>query len=306
MDLVDRTSTSASHRRGRRVAALTCGLLLAGGLVAAAGPATAAVGPAVRTLDVTASDSAGGTVDTYALSSDHLTAGLVDVRLHNAGTVDHQVQLIRLHDGVTPDAYLHSLLLSGGGTALVLGDAMGGSNAIAPAGFQETWVNLPAGQYVALCFQTGPGGPPHFVKGMFASFTVAGQGNSAHPPGHVLGTISAFSFGFDMPTVIDGHGLYRFTNTAATDTHELTLIRLKDGTSAADALAWIQNPAPTGPPPFAESAGGGGAIAPGGELWVRMNLSPGDYVAVCFVPDDAAPHLPHAALGMVQGFHVAG
>jgi hypothetical protein len=186
---------------------------------------------------------------------------------------------------------------------------MGGSNSVGPGGFQETWVNLPAGTYVAMCFQDGPpnSGPPHLFKGMFTSFTVTGRGNSAHPPGYVRGTISAFSFGFHMPAVIDGHGMYRFVNTADTDTHELTLIKLTPGATAADVLAWIQNPNPSGPPPFEMSAGGVGALAPGGEAWVRMNLSPGDYVAVCFVPDDdTAGHPPHAALGMVQGFHVDG
>ncbi|HET7901217.1 MAG TPA: hypothetical protein VFL59_08505 [Candidatus Nanopelagicales bacterium] len=302
----DRTTTAAPRHRSRRVAVLASTLLLAGGIVALGGPVAAADGPAIRSLDITATDSAGGSIDSYVLSTDRVTAGLVDVRLHNTGSVDHQAQLVRLHDGVTPAQYLAALEASGGGTALVLGDATGGPNAIHAGGFQETWVTLVAGTYGVLCFQDGPGGPPHFVKGMYASFAVSGQGNSAHPPGNVVGTISAFSFGFHMPAVIDGHGLYRFTNSATADTHELTIIKLAPGATAADALAWIQNPSPAGPPPFAEADGGGGAIAPGAESWVRLDLAPGDYIAVCFVPDDEAPHAPHAALGMVQGFHVAG
>jgi hypothetical protein len=260
---------------------------------------------AVRVLDVTADNAPDGSTDSFILSSDHLTAGLVDVRLHNIGNVDHQVQFARLHDGITPDFYYDSLVNSGGGTALVFADAMGGSNSVGPGGYQETWVNLPAGTYVAMCFQDGPpgSGPPHLFKGMFTSFTVTGRGNSAHPPGYVRGTISAFTFGFDMPASIDGHGIYRFVNTADTDTHELTLLKLADGKHQADALAWLANP--VGPPPFS-SAGGNGALAPGGEAWVRLNLSPGDYLAACFVPDDEAPHLPHIELGMVHAFHVDG
>ncbi|MGB8650637.1 MAG: hypothetical protein WCD35_08235 [Mycobacteriales bacterium] len=283
------------------------GVLLSGGLAtvpAHAGSEVSDVHGTARVLDVTADNTADGSSDTYRLGTDRLRAGLVDVRLHNAGTVDHQVQLVRLHDGVTADAYRRALIASQGGAALQLGDAMGGSNAIAPGGFQETWVDLPAGSYVAMCFLDGGGGVPHFVKGMLAAFTVVGQGNSAHPPGHVLATISAFSFGFQMPAVVDGHGLYRFTNTAPSDTHELTLIKLVPGATADQAKAWIENP--SGPPPFAESAGGAGALAPGGEAWLAMNLTPGSYVAVCFVPDDEPPHAPHAALGMVQGFTVSG
>lgn len=303
MSSTERTRKSPARSRQRYVAALASGLLLAAGLVAAAGPATASV--PVRVLDVTADNSPDGSSDWFDLSSDHVTAGLVDVRLHNVGNVDHQVQFARLHDGITPEFYYNALLGSGGGTALVFADAMGGSNAVVPGGFQETWVNLPAGTYVAMCFQDGPpgSGPPHLFKGMFTSFTVSGVGNSAHPPGYVRGTISAYSFGFHMPDVIDGHGIYRFVNTATADTHELTLLKLAAGMHADDVLAWLANPA--GPPPFS-SAGGNGALAPGGQGWVRMNLSPGDYVAVCFVPDDEPPHLPHVELGMIHEFHVAG
>ena len=310
MSSTDHTQTSSARLRRRYVAALASGLLLAGGLVAAAAPATASV--PVRTLDVTAHDSGNEAPpnnrvsDWYTLSSDHLTAGLVDVRLHNAGSTDHQVQFVRLHDGITAAQYIGDLVSTQGGSALAEGDATAGSNAITPGGFQETWVNLSAGNYVALCFLDGLGKGPHFAHGMWSGFTVTGQGNSAHPPGYVRSTISAYSFGFHMPAVIDGHGIYRFTNTDGSDTHELTLIKLAEGATADYAKNWIEGKV-QGPPPFGNSAGGSGALAPGGESWVRMNLEPGDYIAVCFVPDDDNPnHPPHAALGMVQGFHVDG
>lgn len=238
MRSIGRTRTSSSHPRRRHVAALASGLLLAGGVVAAAGPATASVPAgrpaAVRVLDVVADNAPDGSSDSYILSSDHLTAGLIDVRLHNVGNVDHQVQFVRLHDHVTPDSYLAALFATQGGAALALADAMGGSNSVAPGGFQETWVNLPAGTYVAMCFQDGPpgSGPPHLFKGMYASFTVTGRGNSAHPPAYVRGTISAHSFGFDLPASIDGHGVYRFVNTAVADSHELTLLKLDSGKQA--------------------------------------------------------------------------
>src|SRR5664280_2466780 len=50
--------------------------------------------------------------------------------------------------------------------------------------------------------------------------------------------------------------------------------------------------------------GRGGAVAPHGVDWVRLNLAPGDYIAVCLVPDAEAQGAPHAALGMVRGFSV--
>lgn len=251
-------------------------------------------------LDITAQDD--GSTDHYVLSTDHLRAGLVQVRLHNTGTVAHQAQLLRLHSGVTPAAFLQAVLATQGGALLALSDAAGGATSIDPGGLQVTWQDLSAGTYVVMCFQDGGDhGAPHFALGMFTPFTVTGSGTSAHPPGHVAGAIDAFSFGFRMPAVVDGHGLYRFTNTATADTHEAAVLKLAPGKTAADVLAWVQGGL-TGPPPVTADAGGSGAVAPGGHTWVRLDLAPGDYVMVCFVPDDEPPNLPHAALGMVQGF----
>lgn len=284
------------------------GLLVA--MILAAGTTAAPAGAVDMTeggrlLDVTAHDngsSGGEQHDFYTLNTDHLKAGLVQVRLHNVGSVAHQVQLLRLHDGITLDAFQSAVAATHGGAVLQLADATGGSNAIDPGGYQATFVNLHAGNYVALCFLSDGGdGAPHFAHGMLSAFSVAGKGNSAHPPGHVLGSIEAFSFGYRMPAVVDGHGLYRFTNTDGRDTHEFTVLRLAPGKTAADFLSWLQAGA-NGPPPVAGSGGGANALAPGLHMWVQLNLAPGDYVAVCFVPDDEGDHPPHAVLGMVQGF----
>jgi len=165
-------------------------------------------------------------------------AGLVEVRLHNAGTVPHQVQLLRLHDGVTLTSFVHAVAASHGAAVPHLSDATGGSNGVGPGGNQTTFVNLREGNYIALCFLSDKGQDgPHFAHGMLAQFTVKGQGNSAHPPGHVLGELDAFSFGYRMPAVVDGQGLYRFANTAAHDTHELAILWLAPHKTAADFLA---------------------------------------------------------------------
>ncbi len=88
--------------RGRGVGLLAV-MLLAAGLTAA--PAHA-VGSSAggRLLAVTAHDngpSAAVQRDYYTLNTNQVKAGLVEVRLHNAGTVPHQVQLLRLFHGVT-------------------------------------------------------------------------------------------------------------------------------------------------------------------------------------------------------------
>ena len=292
-------------RRGRGLGLLAA-MLLAAGLTAS--PAHA-VGSSAggRLLAVTAHDngpSAAVQRDYYTLNTNQVKAGLVEVRLHNAGTVPHQVQLLRMHDGITLTSFVQAVAASHGAAVPHLSDATGGSNGVDPGGDQTTFVNLRAGTYIALCFLSDNGhGAPHFAHGMLSPFTVKGQGDSAHPPGHVFGDIDAFSFGYRMPAVVDGHGFYRFANTAAHDTHELAILRLAPQKTAADYLAWIKHGG-QGRPPIVGTGGGAGALAPGLHSWVQLNLAAGQYVAVCFVPDEEGSHPPHAALGMVQGFSV--
>jgi hypothetical protein len=44
-------------------------------------------------------------------------------------------------------------------------------------------------------------------------------------------------------------------------------------------------------------------ISGGRELWVELNLEPGDYVAICLIPD-AASGAPHALSGSIAPFTV--
>lgn len=269
-----------------------------------------------QTLTVWANNNADGTVDSYRLSTHWLHAGLVRIVLKNIGTEPHQAQLIRLHKGVSAKDYIDSLIKTHGATAVTLGDATGGANVVDPGGSQTTWSNLRAGNYVVLCFQSaGDHGAPHFALGMTATFTVSGWARWARPPGHVQGTISAYTIeppagssampimGFHMPKVIDEDGLYIFRNTAKSDTHELSLLPLAPGKTAADVVAWVRSGG-IGTPPVLGDAGGAGALKPGTMEWLRMsNLKPGQYVAVCFVPDDKTG-IPHVAMGMAQQFTV--
>ena len=102
-------------------------------------------------LDVTASNDGPQGLPRYTLSTDTLQAGLETIRLHNKGTEPHQVQLLRLHDDKT-FSDLSTVLADPKGDVFTVADATGGSNTILPGAEQETYVNLRAGHYVALCF----------------------------------------------------------------------------------------------------------------------------------------------------------
>lgn len=289
---------------------LTAAAVLAAVTVAGAATAGAAVmneshpgqAPAARThtVDVSATDYTFG-IDTHG----RVPAGLVELRLANHGAADHQALLARLHQGVTT-AQFEQALKSSGTAAFGLADFAGGAGTAAAGSSQVTVQALQGGQYVVLCLVAGPDRIPHLMKGMIAAFAIQGRLSQAQlaalrPQGHVAGSITARDMTYQLPASVNGHGLYRFTDTDASDIHELGIIRLKPGVTAADVIAWAKSPA--GPPPFT-AAGGFGAVPPANGGWLRLNLAPGHYAAICFVPDDAAPHASHAAMGMVVPFTV--
>lgn len=68
-----------------------------------------------------------------------------------------------------------------------------------------------------------------------------------------------------------------------------------------DLLAWLGGPRKTPQP--GEPAGGTTAIAPGRVNYLTADFAPGQYVMLCFVPDQADGR-PHMAHGMVRELRV--
>jgi hypothetical protein len=99
-----------------------------------------------------------------------LSAGTTTLAVTNAGRQSHEVVVARLTDGATfADA---EPFLQGRGAPPPL-EAVGGTVGMAPG--QRLWVtlDLPPGDYLALCFVTDPAsGRPHVHLGMSATFTV--------------------------------------------------------------------------------------------------------------------------------------
>jgi uncharacterized cupredoxin-like copper-binding protein len=85
-------------------------------------------------------------------------------------------------------------------------------------------------------------------------------------------------------------------------THEVELVRLAPGKSVHDVLAWVEKPA--GPPPGLP-LGGVSPVARGGVASFEVELTPGRYGMICFLPDvgDGKPHHEH---GMIREFEVSG
>ena len=121
-----------------------------------------------------------------------------------------------------------------------------------------------------------------------------------------------FEMDFAMPASVPaGKRIWEVANTGSM-LHELAVIPVPAGATAEQVLlaiqpAWEGTPLPSelgeewttwSPHPVA----GVGATSPGGRVYAQIDLEPGAYVAVCFVPtDDFTPHL---MLGMTRIFTV--
>jgi hypothetical protein len=86
------------------------------------------------------------------------------------------------------------------------------------------------------------------------------------------GTITGFSFGFNIPAHVDGDAIYRFKNLSDTDTHELTIEKLAPDKTAEDFRSVISGKTPGNPNDIATPAGGAGAVAPHSVDWVQFEV----------------------------------
>jgi len=123
------------------------------------------------------------------------------------------------------------------------------------------------------------------------------------PPGPPAAVrVTAADYSFQMPdTLTAGPTTFTLANTGK-ELHHLQLIRLEEGKTVAD-LATVKPGTP--PPSWMVLVGGPNPAAPTREVVTAVDLVPGNYVAVCFIPSPPPGDLkPHVLKGMVHPFTV--
>lgn len=101
---------------------------------------------------------------------------------------------------------------------------------------------------------------------------------------------------FDAPqSVAAGPTTIRLVNEGK-EVHHVSLVRLEEGKTLKDLMAAVAAGAP--PPAWAVDVGGPSAAMPGATIEASMELKPGHYAVLCFVP--AADGMPHVMKGMVR------
>ena len=134
---------------------------------------------------------------------------------------------------------------------------------------------------------------------------VATYGRTAYAQGTAL-TVPMVDFAFGLPARLPP-GTYTWNvPNRGQQPHVLILLELKAGKTLADLMQVLSGPPTEGPPPGLAAIANEYADAfaePGKRASVTLTLHPGNFVALCPVPDPGSGK-PHFALGMISELRV--
>jgi hypothetical protein len=273
------------------------------GLVACGGDAptpepeasAAVVAPAPREVRFTATD--------FAFEGPaSIEAGMITMVLDNQGEIWHHLQLIKLPDGMTVEDFQAGMAnMQPGSPPPPWLEEAGGVNPPEPGHPARVTMLVEPGEYAVLCFVDVPDHVPHVMKGMIQPLTVTPSSTppAPLPESDLTLTLVDYAFAFSEPPTAGEHVIR--VEVQAEQAHEVAFFRLAEGTTMDDVAAWAQTF--EGEPPMTP-VGGVPAMRAGQVAAVAVNFTPGQYVALCFIPDatDGRIHVEH---GMVLPFTIS-
>ena len=158
--------------------------------------------------------------------------GLTTIRFRSLDS-GHQLNLYRLESGHTVADLVRT---SAANEATPWATELGGPGFPPPGGWVNASYILEPGRYAILC-AVHDKDKPHYQKGMYSEFTVAGRRvKGALPKPDVVVTELDNTWHFSRPITAGRHFL-RVTN-AGKNYHELKILRVLPGFTGAQALAW--------------------------------------------------------------------
>ncbi len=223
-----------------------------------------------------------------------LPAGLTTFRLVNHGPSIHHLQLVKLGAGKTFGDFM--VALKGGGPPPEWVTMEGGPNPPELGDTATTTLTLEPGNYAMLCFVPGPDGIPHIAKGMVRPLkvTAAPAAKATEPAADVVMKLTDYDFQLSKPITAGRHTIA--VENAGPQEHEVVIVKLGAGKEPKDFAVWGEKQ--IGEPP-GTLHGGVSGIMPGDRVYLHVDLEPGTYGLICFVPDrkDGKGHYLH---GMVK------
>jgi uncharacterized cupredoxin-like copper-binding protein len=228
-----------------------------------------------------------------------IPAGATRFEMANHGKEFHQAQLIRLEDGKTLQDLAKAMRTPGPTPSWV--KFVGGPNGIGPGQTANATATLTPGQYAYLCLIPSTDGVMHLAKGMVLPFEVMAASSAVaaeSPAADVTIKLVDYDFQSSQPLTPGRHTI-RVEN-AGPQAHEIVMLKLAPGKKVEDFGRWAET-GMKGPPP-AEPLGGVAALDKGDHGSFDVDLTPGEYGFICFVPDskDGKPHLFHGMMKQIK------
>ena len=285
-------------------------LVLAAAGVVAVGALAACAGDSAPAADTTAAAPAAAAPATPAVytinakdfafdAPDTISAGMVTLRLVNAGPELHHAQLVRIDSGHTYAELMEGLksMKPGSPPPPWIRD-VAGPNAPIPGGEHSIMLDLAPGNYALLCWIPSADHVPHVMKGMAKSLVVAPATGTPAPAPVADVNVRMTDYAWDIqPEISAGKHVLKLTNEAA-QSHEMLLVQLEPGRTAQDVAKWVETM--QGPPP-GKPMGGISGMSKGDVVYVPVDLAPGEYALLCFLPDakDGKMHVEHGMMRQI-------
>jgi hypothetical protein len=225
-------------------------------------------------------------------------AGVLTIRLVNHGKELHQAQIVRLDEGKTVADLQKAMKQHGPLPSWI--KFVGGPNGIAPGDETNGQTSLLPGRHVVICLIPSPDGVTHLMKGMIQPLEVtAAPGATTAGFAEATDTIRLVDYSFQSNRELTPGRHTILVENAGPQPHEFVLIKLAPGKSVKDFATWVETM--QGPPP-AVPLGGVGVVEEGGRGQFTVDLTPGEYGYICFVPDakDGKLHLLHGMMTQVK------
>jgi hypothetical protein len=235
---------------------------------------------------------------------DTISSGWTTIVLHNNGPDLHHLLLLHLTQDKTFEDFKAAIAQMKPGQMMppMWAVPSGGVNPPMPGSDTRAIVDIQPGNYAIVCIVDIPDHVPHMMKGMMKALTVTPNTGPGAPEPTADMTVTEVDFAFAPSAPFTaGHHLIKVVNNGS-QPHELELVKLGEGKTMADLAKWGQTY--QGPLP-GTSLGGAAPMMPGMVEYISVDLTPGSYAALCFVPDPTKKNMPHLAEGMVLPFTIS-
>ena len=233
-----------------------------------------------------------------------LKGGVVKITLDNsAGKEPHDFQLAELEGHTLADvlkqvasenAPLEPWLKHGVG----VGEAMPGKTTSA------TFELKPNTEYAFFCTESNDEKHiSHADHGMSGTITTGADSGAALPK--ATATVDTSEYKFALDGLKSGANTIAFTNKG-TMLHHVVILPFQDGKTLDDLKKSFESEDQSAPPPVDFEKGSFSAVAgPGQTIVYDLDLAPGHYAILCFMPDPGTAGPPHALKGMLDEFTIS-